>query len=1036
MYKTSSIKQLGAVLQQADLVSSTQVKIALREQSQFKTKRIGEILARRGWLKQETADFFAEQWPNLLSHKVKQPIGQYFKKAALLNDRQIEAILSEQKQTKLKFGELAVKKGWLKSNTIDFFLTYLTFQEQVRQANTVAQTPDIFESNDALKAIEQKILENQSCDPFRLLKLYRQILRQKAIADYKTPELVELLNLGLIIKRDDRLIANPIYELAFNLNWVEEELARLRPFNEIRIKLFKLETKASSPYSVLEEILFWTGEQFYLTQKLCQLISESDVFICAGEEAIRVKQIVQHYLIDNWETQAAAEPLRLMEQQILENQQCDPLSLLTLYRQILLKQTVLSDDSVQQTELLNLGLIVQPGENLSIANRIYEKVFNLAWVEKKLIRQHPWYESLELSKLEQKAHSPYHLFKEILFWTGEQFNLTQKLCHLIFESVDLMAENEEALQIRQIVQDNFINNWETQASAEPLRVLRQQILENQQCDPIELLAFYRKILQHQSVANNESAQRAELIALGLIVAQGEDLSIANPIYEIVFNLAWVEKELLSLHPWSEQIQLYKLEDKASSPYSVFNAILAWTGGQLALTQTLSQLLSESTSYIWAGEEAKRVEQIVRENFIDNSETQAAEPLRLLKQQVLENQQCDPIGLLTVYRQILRQGSLIVDDRPEQTELLNLGLIVERNGRVTVANRIYEAVFNRSWATQELETRLRQSIIETTATSPSDDTVSFIPTAQRTQQKKAPLSGGAIARTILIGIGVASTLVLGLALYNFFKAKMLFERGNTLFNKGQNEEAIATYDDLLRHDSNYYQAWTNRGYALARIKEYEDMLESCTTASIIEPKAIYAWNCKGEAQHNLKRYEEAIASFNKGIDLDPQNPVFSINKTESLFRLGKTDEALISIERAIALLQQNKKSNEQPLINRELSVAFNSKAKILLQQQEYEKALNAYNNALIYAPSYFAALQGRGVALRKLGRYSEATAQFNQLLDAPKQTDEQRAETLYYLGLTLEDSANPQDAIEAFDEALTLKPDYQEAEKARQRLAGY
>lgn len=57
MYTTSSIKKLGTVLQQADLVSSTQVKIALREQAQFKNKRIGEILARRGWLKQETADF-------------------------------------------------------------------------------------------------------------------------------------------------------------------------------------------------------------------------------------------------------------------------------------------------------------------------------------------------------------------------------------------------------------------------------------------------------------------------------------------------------------------------------------------------------------------------------------------------------------------------------------------------------------------------------------------------------------------------------------------------------------------------------------------------------------------------------------------------------------------------------------------------------------------------------------------------------------------------------------------------------------------
>ncbi|NJK49088.1 tetratricopeptide repeat protein [Candidatus Gracilibacteria bacterium] len=925
----------------------------------------------------------------------------------------------------MRFGELAVKKGWIKSNTIEFFLDYLTFKEQASQKTThVDETPNTIESNEPLKGIEQRLLDNQNCDPFRLLKLYRQILRQKEIADYNTPELSELLNLGLIIKRGDRLITNPIYEIAFNLRWVEEELARLRPFNEIRIKLFKLETKASSPYSVLEEILFWTGDQFYLTQKLCQLISESDVFIAAGEETIRVKQIVQHYLIDNWETQAAAEPLRIMEQQILENQQCDPFSLLKLYQEILLKQTVLSDDSAQQTELLNLGLIVQPGENLSIANRIYEKVFNLAWVEKKLIRLHPWNKPLQLFKLEQKASSPYNLFKEILFWTGEQFDLTQKLCQLIFESDIFVAENQEAMQVRQIVQECLINNWETQAATEPLRALRQKILENRQCNPIDLLVFYRKILQHQLVSqsdyppnsgkvnytpHSDRELRSELIDLGLIVAQGENLYIANPIYELAFNLIWVEKELVSLHPWNGQIQLFKLEEKASSPYSVFNEILAWTSGQLTLTQTLFQLLCESTSYIWAGEEAKQVTQIVKENFIDNWEMQAAaEPLHVLRQQILENQECDPIGLLTVYRQILRQGNMPVDDRPEQRELLNLGLIVSRDDRVTVANRIYGAVFNRSWATQELEIRLRQSIVETTDDLPSDDETLVIATAKRTKKKKAFRSSGAISKTILISLGIAGALVLGLAIYNHFKATVLFEQGNALLAQEKNEEAIAKYNELLALDSNYFEAWTNRGYALARLKEYEKMLKSCEAATTSEPEAVYAWNCQGEALHNLKRYKEAIAAFDKGIALDPQNPVFSINKTESLLRLGQNDNALIAIERAIDLLEQNNQSNEQAQFNRELSVAFNFKAQILLQQEEYEAALNAYDSALSYAPNYFAAAQGRGITLRKLSRYDDAIAQFNQLLDAPKQTDKQRAETLYYLGLTLCDAEKPQE----------------------------
>ena len=123
----SSLKPLGEVLQQADLVSAAQIEVALRDQTQYQDMRIGEILAVRGWIRQETADFFAQQWLTLLEQKRKQPLGYYLKEAALLNEHQISTILAEQKQGHIwmRFGELAVSKGWLKQHTIDFFLEYL-----------------------------------------------------------------------------------------------------------------------------------------------------------------------------------------------------------------------------------------------------------------------------------------------------------------------------------------------------------------------------------------------------------------------------------------------------------------------------------------------------------------------------------------------------------------------------------------------------------------------------------------------------------------------------------------------------------------------------------------------------------------------------------------------------------------------------------------------------------------------------------------------------------------------------------------------
>ncbi len=62
--KLSSSTKLGELLQLADLVSPLQIELALQEQIyQSPELKIGEILALRGWLKPETADFFAHLWP-------------------------------------------------------------------------------------------------------------------------------------------------------------------------------------------------------------------------------------------------------------------------------------------------------------------------------------------------------------------------------------------------------------------------------------------------------------------------------------------------------------------------------------------------------------------------------------------------------------------------------------------------------------------------------------------------------------------------------------------------------------------------------------------------------------------------------------------------------------------------------------------------------------------------------------------------------------------------------------------------------------
>lgn len=129
----NNILPIGRLLQNAGLISDEQLEIALGVQSQHPQMRLGEILSMQEVVEIQTVDFFADKWQTLKQEGQQFPLGYYFKKAFILDDNQIEAILAEQQnsKSKLKFGDTAVIKGWVRKETVDFFLNELAFQAPV-----------------------------------------------------------------------------------------------------------------------------------------------------------------------------------------------------------------------------------------------------------------------------------------------------------------------------------------------------------------------------------------------------------------------------------------------------------------------------------------------------------------------------------------------------------------------------------------------------------------------------------------------------------------------------------------------------------------------------------------------------------------------------------------------------------------------------------------------------------------------------------------------------------------------------------------
>ncbi|WP_104906721.1 AAA-like domain-containing protein [Nostoc sp. 'Lobaria pulmonaria (5183) cyanobiont'] len=171
--------------------------------------------------------------------------------------------------------------------------------------------------------------------------------------------------------------------------------------------LLGLEEVVSQPQAILQEVIYWTGGQPFLTQKLCDLITQvafetrGKITLPPGIEVLWVEQLVLKQIIQNWQSQDEPEHLRTIRDRLLFDEQ-QAGRLLGIYQQVLLAEdaieqgsrgargqasggeefsslplhSVPSDDSREQTQLLLSGLVERHNGYLKIKNPIYRNVFN------------------------------------------------------------------------------------------------------------------------------------------------------------------------------------------------------------------------------------------------------------------------------------------------------------------------------------------------------------------------------------------------------------------------------------------------------------------------------------------------------------------------------------------------------------------------------------------------------------------------------------------------------------------------------------
>lgn len=179
--------------------------------------------------------------------------------------------------------------------------------------------------------------------------------------------------------------------------------------------------------------------------------------------------------------------------------------------------------------------------------------------------------------LAELTDSSQEVLREVLYWTGGQPFLTQKLCKLLLENADLIPNLPQGGHgtaptfgekdkihtskewVEKVVRLKIVDNWESQDVPEHLSTIRDRLFKQNQ-RIIRRLGLYQQILEQVEIVPDGSPEQMELRLSGLIIKHKDKLTLSNSIYQAIFNKILIEKELEKLSPYSESIKAWLNSD--------------------------------------------------------------------------------------------------------------------------------------------------------------------------------------------------------------------------------------------------------------------------------------------------------------------------------------------------------------------------------------------------------------------------------------------------------------------------------------------
>lgn len=198
------------------------------------------------------------------------------------------------------------------------------------------------------------------------------------------------------------------------------------------------------------------------------------------------------------------------------------------------------------------------------------------------------------------------------------------------------------------------------------------------------------------------------------------------------------------------------------------------------------------------------------------------------------------------------------------------------------------------------------------------------------------------------------------------AKQKFDQALHAHRQGQLEQAFSLYQDTLKFDAQYVDAYINMGVLLRALNQPQAALASYDKAIELRPGSAQAHYNRGNVLNDLQQYQAALESFNRSIVINMSDAQAYSNRATALHGLGRFQAAVSSCDKAIAL---EPKDAQFYLI----------RANALHELGQSKEAVQSYERAIELRSNYVDAYVNRGVVLRDLHLHTQALESFHQAL---------------------------------------------------------